>query len=155
MACSCNNKLEAKVLVVIVSDDLSWNAHVKMIVKKTSARVHTCLTNSEYHISVQRTYGGYVHPFCDTTSGRICVYLSDSIESMQKRSLRIMHPGLDYATALTATGIPTLRERRTDIYHEYFNKMKNPGHKLHGLLPDARQLPYKMRDASVREPTSE
>ncbi len=77
-------------------------------------------------------------------------YLSDTIENIQKRSLRIMHPGLDYETALTVTGIPTLRERSTDICKDYFNKInKNPGHKLHGLLPDTHQLPYKMRDASV------
>ena len=41
--------------------------------------------------------------------------------------------------------IPTLNDRRTDLCKVYFNKVRHDHHKLHKLLPSARDVPYALR----------
>ncbi len=43
------------------------------------------------------------------------------------------------------TKLPTLAARREQLCRDYFNKVRIEGHKLHGLLPDTRQVPYSLR----------
>ena len=78
----------------------------------------------------------YVNPyFLSVLQGQ---YLSDEIERIQKRALKIINPDLSYRESLEATLLPSLSQRRHKLCQSYFGKMTNPSHKLHYLLPEKR-----------------
>ena len=63
-------------------------------------------------------------------------YLSDKIESMQKRVLKIIFLCADsYSDALELAWVETPAYRRDKICKEYMCKMKDLNHPLHSLLP--------------------
>ena len=75
---------------------------------------------------------------------RICVpihhslpqYLSNEMERLQKRALRIILPDVSYAEALVALDITSLYERREDLSYALFDQIvRDQSHKLHDLLP--------------------
>ena len=73
-----------------------------------------------------------------------CVYIwhgnliseqTQDIERIQKRALRIILPGLSYEKALVECNLKTLQSRREDMCINLIKSLRNPDHKLHGLLP--------------------
>ena len=63
-------------------------------------------------------------------------YLSDDIERLRKRALRIMCPNVSCNEALEALGIPALFCRRKEISNSLFRGIvQDKSHKLHSLLP--------------------
>jgi len=63
-------------------------------------------------------------------------YLSDDIERIQRRAIRIIFPNLSYCEALNKTGIPTLSERRESLSIKLFEDIVSNEHqKLANLLP--------------------
>ena len=140
---------QAKVLIITLSADLSWNAHVDTIVSKARKRVFTiyhlkragirqCDLLSVY-VSVLRPVLEYACPVWHTS---LPMYLSDNIETIQKRCLRTISPGHSYDEARSISNLPTLFERRTKLCQSYFRKMHNAVHKLNKLLPNQRNIPY-------------
>ena len=77
---------------------------------------------------------------CQAWSYGITQYLSDEIERIQKRALKIIHPDISYREFLEATLLPSLSQRRHKLCQSYFDKTINPSHKLHYLLPEKRNL---------------
>jgi len=70
-------------------------------------------------------------------------YLSNNIERLQKRVLRIIYPDLSHAVALVAAGISSLYERRQALSETLFDQiMRDPCHKLHDLLPSRNKSTY-------------
>ena len=94
------------------------------------------------YMSVIRPVLEYAAPVWSTSMPG---YLSDKIETIQKRAMRTIFPGMDYDDILASLNVQTLADRRHDICVNYFNKMKNPNHKLHHLLPDVRNVSYLLR----------
>ena len=74
-------------------------------------------------------------------------YLSDDLERIQRRALKIIHSDLSYSEALKVSVLQRLHERResitTRLYHEVTN---NPCHKLHSLLPKRNDCKYSLRN---------
>ncbi len=64
---------------------------------------------------------------------------------VQRRAMRSIFPCHNYEEALQKTKLPTLAARREQLSRDYFNKVRTEGHKLYGLLPDTRHLPYSLR----------
>ena len=73
-------------------------------------------------------------------------YLSDDVERVQRRALRIIYPDLSYRKALEVTSLPSLSQRRDELCRSYFIKMTDPTHKLHYLLPDKRSNSLRNND---------
>ena len=82
---------------------------------------------------------------CPVWHTSLPMYLSDHIETIQKRCLRTIFPGYSYDEARSISNLPTLFERRTKLCQSYFRKMQNADHKLHKLLPKQRSIPYGLR----------
>ena len=62
--------------------------------------------------------------------------MSDEIERVQKRVLRIVYPNLHYEDALMEAGMESLYARRQTACNKLFNQiLNNPNHKLHNLIP--------------------
>ena len=143
---------QAKVLGVTLSSDLSWNAHVDTIVSKARKRVFTIYQLKRAGIrqcDLLRVYVSVIRPVleyaCPVWHTSLPMYLSDHIETIQKRCLRTIFPGYSYDEARSISNLPTLFERRTKLCQSYFRKMQNANHKLHKLLPKQRSIPYGLR----------
>ena len=50
-------------------------------------------------------------------------YLSDDLEQLQKRAMRIIYPELRYAEALEKAGLQTLVKRRQETTERFFNEI--------------------------------
>ena len=129
---------QAKVLGVTLSSDLSWNAHVDTIVSKARKRVFTICQLKRAGIrqcDLLRVYVNVIRPVleyaCPVWHKSLPMYLSDHIETIQKRCLRTIFPGYSYDEARSISNLPTLFERRTKLCQSYFRKMQNADHKLH------------------------
>ncbi len=59
-----------------------------------------------------------------------------AIERIQKRALRIIYPGLEYDEALDESKLKSLKQRRNDLCVDLIERMMQPSHILHGLLPE-------------------
>ena len=81
---------------------------------------------------------------CPVWHTSLPMYLSDNIETIQKRCLRTIFPGHSYDDARSISNLPTLFERRTKLCQSYFRKMHNADHKLNKLLPNQRNISYDL-----------
>ena len=134
----------AKSLGVIISNDLKWNVHVEMICKKVAARLYFLrqLKRAKvpandplsFYITCIRPAAEYACPVFHTALPQ---YLSDQLERLQKRALRIISTNdLSYRQALEVFNIPTLYDRREAIGNSTFQEISNNNnHKLYSLLP--------------------
>ena len=145
----------AKLLGVTISHDLSWNKHVDYIVKKAGKRLYMMYQLKRAGISqsdLVTVYLSVVRPVlehaCPVWHTNLQQYLSDNIETIQKRALICIFRGASYAEILSNVGLQTLKDRRDCICKKYFNSMKSETHKLHHLLPDERHVNYEMRQVN-------
>ena len=73
-------------------------------------------------------------------------YLSNEMERLQKRPLRIIQPDLSYAEAIVALDITSLYERRQALSKALFDQIvRDQSHKHHGLLPPRKGSTYCTR----------
>ena len=98
-----------KLLGVYISNDLRWNYHIEFIFKKASKRpfslrlsrragVPSKLIRLKDYLTTVRSileYGAQVWK-------DIPAFLSDKLESVQRRALSIKYPSLSYADALSS-----------------------------------------------------
>ena len=75
---------------------------------------------------------------CPVWHNALPVKLSDSIERVQKRALRIIFPALHYQEALATTGCVSLHTRRMELCSKLFTKIKEPESRLRHLVPPTR-----------------
>ena len=140
----------AKLLGVLISNDLKWNAHVEMMCKKVAARLYflrqlkraKVLTNDllSFYTTCIRPVAEYACPVFHTS---LPEYLSDQLERLQKRALRIISTNaLSYRQALEVFNIPTLYDRRKAIGNLLFQRISNNNnHKLYPPFPHLTLAP--------------
>ena len=107
-----------KLLGVWISKDLSWNTHVDMVLKKANSRLYALrvlkkagLQSSDIvqiYISFIRSGIEYASPVWSS----IPKSLSDLLESVQKRALKIAYPALSYEESLRTSSLQRLSIRR-------------------------------------------
>ena len=134
-----------KLLGVTLQNDLKWNAHVNLITFKVSKRLHILrvFRNSgipaqdllTIYISIIRSVLEYC---CAVWSTSIPSYLSDKIEKVQRRALRILYPNMSYSAALATSYLPRLFDFRDILCKKVLNKRAIPSSRLNHLLPPTR-----------------
>ena len=73
-------------------------------------------------------------------------YLSEELERVQKRVIKILAPHLSYSEALTIFGLTKLKDRRSNACVKFFTDItNNPTHKLNCLLSPVNSPKYKLR----------
>ena len=98
------------------------------------------------YVSVIRPVLEYACPVWSTSLPN---YLSDVIEMIQRRVLRSIYPGLHYEDILVLVSLQSLKKRRDNIYNPYFNRLKCNTHRLNHLIPERRDVHYRLRNANV------
>ena len=143
---------QVKLLSVTITNNLKWNQHVDTICKKASNRLYALRLLKRGALPdpvLVNVYQTCVRPIleyaCEVWHNCLPAYLSDQIESVQKRALRIIYPELSYCQATEATNLPTLYDRRSNNYERLFCKMLNPNHKLNSLVPPYSSNAYTLR----------
>ena len=144
----------AKILGLTIRDDLKWNDHIDNVTVKASQRVNLlkqlkradidCISLLQFYCACIRSVLEYA---CQSFHSSLPVYLSDQLERIQKRSLRIIYPDLSYSEALTKSSMSTFQDTRELLCRKLFMEIvDNKGHKLHQrLLPPLNAITYKTR----------
>ena len=71
------------------------------------------------------------------------IAVSEEIERIQRRALRVIFPDCSYIEGLAKAGLTTLYDRRSTLYRELFSDIDTQGNrKLSHLLPLRSQQNY-------------
>ena len=102
----------AKLLGAVVSDNLPWKAHVESICKKAATRLYFLKQLKRSKVPPKDMllfYTTRIRPVleyaCPVFHHSLPQYLSNEMERLQKRALRIIQPDLSYAEAQVALDI--------------------------------------------------
>ena len=140
---------QAKILGVTITKDLRWNVHIENIVQKASKPIYLLkqLKKADVeHGSLVKFNTACIRSVLEY-SGQVFhsslpQYLSDEVERIQKRGLRIIFPDLNYKEATAKAKLGTLFERRETLYQLLFSQIEttdvNETHKVWNLLPAKR-----------------
>ena len=81
----------------------------------------------------------------------IPLYLEDAMESIQKRALAVIFPGVPYDEALRIAGVTTLTARRDHVCKSFIRNIKTSGF-LSNLLPTITEVShgYTLRSGQIR-----
>ena len=87
---------------------------------------------------------------CQVFHDGLPLYLSEKLEKIQRRALRIIFPELGDQEALEECSIATLYQRHKVLTERLFEEIKdNNNHKLHGLLPAGNSSDIAVRRKRV------
>ena len=134
----------AKILGITARNDLKWNDYVDNITAKASGRIYLLKqlkrTDTDRKSLIQFFCGrnrSVLEYAYQTFHSSLPACLSDQIERVQKRVLRILFPEVWYSKALADAGLKTLFHRRKELCSTLFiQTAESDGqHKLTGLLP--------------------
>ena len=102
----------AKILGLTVSNNLKWNKHVDEVVKKARMRLYFLSQLKKSNIATKELLQFYttcIRPVMEYASpvfhDSLTQYLSDDLESIQKRAMKIIFPGITYNEALNITNV--------------------------------------------------
>ena len=151
-----------KILGVIVSNNLKWTEHVHYISAKANSRLHFLkqlkragLSNDDilhFYLAVIRPVLEYAAPVWH--SG-LTNELSDQLESLQKRALRIIFgysrvTDISYDNFCAELGITSTSFRRDEISCKFFHNLFDTSSCLHHLIPAKRDVTQSQK---LRHPT--
>ena len=158
-----NNTVECvttyKLLGIIISNDLKWNEHIDYISKKASKRLYSLRILKKVGVSregILKVYLTTIRPFLEygvQVWQDIPEFLSNKLESIQKRALRIIYPCHSYLDALNITNLSSLKERRTQLCRKYIQRMSQNDHPINFLKPRTATSShsYNLRPAATIE----
>ena len=134
-----------KVLEVTLQYNLKRDLHINEIVGKASKRLHILRVlkrGGAPPCDLLRVYSSLIRSIleycCPVWHSSLPVHLSDKIEKVQKRALRIIYPVLRYPEALLTSGFTELHTRRDHLCSKIFETIKRPQSRLNHLIPLTR-----------------
>ena len=107
-----------KLLGVIVSDDLSWNAHCEYIYDKATKRLYGLRILKKSDLSPSDLVSVYcstirsVLEYASPVWAALSAYLNDLLEQVQRKALYIVFPDRCYSDALHLADLELLSDRR-------------------------------------------
>ena len=128
----------AKILDLNVSSDLKWNSHIDSIIKKAQKHLYSLSQLKRSGLGTRglvQFFCTCIRPIteytCPVFRDSLPAYLSNELERVQKRAMRIIFPFGLYNESLVESNVNKLSDRRQELVDKP-NKKQN---KLHGLLP--------------------
>ncbi len=123
-----------KLLGLMISDDLSCNCHVDYVIKKANSRLYALRLLKKaglHHLELVNIYWSFIRSrarveYASPAWSSLTNYLSDLIESIQKRALRIIYPDvLSYQDVLICNGLETLATRRHNSCTKFISRLRS------------------------------
>ena len=144
------------ILGVQVSQDLKWNDHISKLIQKANTKQYTLKMLKKFNLSTANLlviYKGYVRSLLEypvlVWNAGLTSKLIDNLESVQKRSLRIILGSsyTSYEEVLEKCCLQSLQERRKDICTRFALNFKK-SHRFRDWLPEERgeQVHYNLRN---------
>jgi hypothetical protein len=134
-----------KLLGVMFSNSLKWDTHISYICAKAAKRIYFLRLLKRAGVNpedILAVYTCLIRPIleysCELWSNSLTGQQSDQVERIQKRVLKVLHYEHSYREALEKTGLKTLSQRRVAACRKLFEKIKQPDHCLHHLLPSPK-----------------
>ena len=116
---------------VTIQSNLKWDLHINEVVAKASKRLHILRVLKRGGVppaDLLKVYFALIRSVleycCPVWHNALPVKLSDSIERVQKRALRIIFPALHYQEALATTGCVSLHTRRMELCSKLFTEIR-------------------------------
>lgn len=148
----------SKLLGVIVSSDLKWQKHIEYLYSRASSKLYGLVMLRKAGLSCEDLVDAYIKRIrsvveysCQVWHSGLTKEQSDTLESIQRRALKIIYPNLSYQEALGAANLTTLYLRREHMCHKLFIQMQQPDHRLHKLLPPQKPNRYGLRKCNKYE----
>ena len=120
-----------KLLGLMFSDDLFWNCHVDYVVRKANSRLYAIRQLKKAGLSqsdLVNIYCSFIRSrieYASSAWSALSINLSDLIESIQKRALRIIYPYVSYEDVLDCTGLETLSSRGHNSCVKFISKLRS------------------------------
>lgn len=136
-----------KLLGVTVQSNLRWDIHIKDIVSKASRRLYTLCILKKSNVPISDMiviYTCYIRPIieyaCQVWHSSITEQQANSIESIQKRAIRIIlgHQYSSYTSTLETLSIQSLKDRREDLVYKFGVKLLHST-RFRDFLPPYRE----------------
>ena len=99
-----------KLLILNLSSDLKWDVHASELVRKVSTRLYFRRQLKKSDVATRELILFYI----TCTAAALPNCLSEDLERLQKRAMKIIYPELSYAKALELSGLLTLYENKRD-----------------------------------------
>ena len=131
-AVTINNKPKEVVTSwsLTISSNLKWNGHIENVIKKGASRLYLLrqLKRAKgdpaqllcFYTTCIRPMSEYA---CQVFHNGLSEYLSEELEKIQRRALRIIFPDLGYQEALKECNIATLHQRRQWLTYPFVEQI--------------------------------
>ena len=135
---------------MIISNNLTWNAHIKEVIKKAEKWLYYLIQLKRarlpvkdlvlFYTSTVRSVMDYAVPFF---YHGLPQYLKNDLIRLKKRAISIINPNVEYLAA----GEKLLEEHHNLLCKNLFDKIvNNANHKLAALLPKKHNTHYALRN---------
>ena len=150
----------AKILGLNISSDLKWNCHIDPIIKKAKKRLYSLSQLKRSGLGTHELVQFFctcIRPIteyaCPVFHDGLPVYLSNELEGVQKRAMRIIFTLCSYNEALVESRLTKLSDRRQELVDKLFkNFLQNEQNKLHELLPARNTCTFNLRNMRKFKP---
>ena len=149
-----------KLLGVIITNNLSWDEHCDYIYSKANKRLFGLRVLKKSGLrpaDLVKVYCSIIRSVLEYTSpvwAGLPVYLSDPLESIQRKALRIIYPHVPYHEALQLANLDSLSSRRTIACRNFAKNCIKTG-SLSGIFrqPTKNQHQYNLRSGQSHTPS--
>ena len=142
-----------KLLGLTTDDTLTWNDHIKEIVKKASKKLYffiqlkrapvPTLDLVTYFCACIRSSLDYARPVFHYSFPK---YLQVELEGVQRKALSCIFPRVHYSDALQLAGLESIRAHQEKVTEHLFKSIVNdPRSKITSLLPPSVSISYELR----------
>ena len=143
-----------KLLGVTVLPSLKWDEHIEDIVSKSNSKryflavLRRAGVTSEHLI---KFYTTFIRPTLEYAApvwhSSLPLKLSDSLEAVQRTSLRVIFPDMSYSQALETTGLPMLSTRREQLCAKFARSTYKAEKQQHWFPPKREECHnYNLRN---------
>ena len=132
----------AKLLGVTINSSLTWNDHIKDLVKRAYQKLYflvqlkrTCIPQNDlitFYCTCIRSSIDYASPIVHYALPK---YLQADLERVRKRALPCISPGISYNDALAMAGIDSIDDHHEFLTRKLFKSISKNCNKLNYLLP--------------------